>query len=567
MHILRVLRPLGLTALLTVSTQAAIAGQEFAGSYLAARQAHLSGDFEAVVEYGTRALIEDPENIGLLEGLILGDLALGKITDAVPVARRLEGLDKGNDIGGLVLLADAMQREDWAAVDTLLADTTSLGGTVDDMVLAWSAIGAGKMSRATELFDKLAADPETGNSALFQKALALALVGDYEGAAHILGGAERVLRLSQGGVVAYAQVLSQLERNPDAVKLLDEAFPGTQDPKLLTLRAELAAGKPVPFDAVTGARDGLAALFFDVGQTMQGETDPALVLIYARIAGHLAPDHVGAVLLAAQVYEEMGNYGLAAEAFGTIPRTDPIYPQAQFGRVSALRKIGETEAAFATLRALTDEFPNLPDTHVSLADALRWDKKYAEAIPYYDKAIALYKSENATQWGVYFGRGISRSQSGDWDGAVDDFRKALSLSPNQPSVLNFLGYGFVERQSNLDEALDMIKRAVAARPYDGYIRDSLGWVFFRLGRYEEALEEMERAVELEPVEPVLNDHLGDVYWAVGRKREAVFEWKRALSFITDDTDLDELNPDRIRRKLELGLDKVLDEEGAEALQK
>ena len=113
----------------------------------------------------------------------------------------------------------------------------------------------------------------------------------------------------------------------------------------------------------------------------------------------------------------------------------------------------------------------------------------------------------------------------------------------------------------------MIQRAVASRPFDGYIRDSLGWVFCRLGRYDEAVEEMERAVELMPTDPVLNDHLGDVYWAVDRKREARFQWSRALSFITDETDPDELKPERVRQKLELGLDAVLEAEGGEPIKR
>ncbi|MCB1328433.1 MAG: tetratricopeptide repeat protein, partial [Maritimibacter sp.] len=175
--------------------------------------------------------------------------------------------------------------------------------------------------------------------------------------------------------------------------------------------------------------------------------------------------------------------------------------------------------------------------------------------------------EQPSQWRVYFARGITYERRGDWAAAEADFRKALALSPEQPSVLNYLGYSLVERRENFDEALDMIKRAVGARPYDGYIRDSLGWVYYRLARYEDAVAEMERAVELLPLEPVLNDHLGDTFWAVGRLREARFQWRRALSFITDDTDLDELNPDRIRRKLEVGLDVVLDEEGGEPIQK
>jgi tetratricopeptide (TPR) repeat protein len=147
-----------------------------------------------------------------------------------------------------------------------------------------------------------------------------------------------------------------------------------------------------------------------------------------------------------------------------------------------------------------------------------------------------------------------------WDKAEADFRSALERNPDQPQVLNYLGYSMVEKGINLDEALSMIERAVEARPDSGYIIDSLGWVLYRLGRYDEAVEPMEKAVEIEAVDPIVNDHLGDVYWAVGRTREAEFQWHRALSFEPKEEDAA-----RIRRKLEVGLDVVLEEEGAPAL--
>ena len=148
-----------------------------------------------------------------------------------------------------------------------------------------------------------------------------------------------------------------------------------------------------------------------------------------------------------------------------------------------------------------------------------------------------------------------------WGDAEADFRAALDLRPEQPQVLNYLGYSFLEMNENLEEALDLIDRAVTQRPDSGYIVDSLGWGLYRVGRYAEAVGHMERAVELLPVDPIVNDHLGDVYWAVGREREAEFQWHRALSFITDDTDPDDVEAGRIRRKLEVGLDVVLVEEG------
>ena len=152
-----------------------------------------------------------------------------------------------------------------------------------------------------------------------------------------------------------------------------------------------------------------------------------------------------------------------------------------------------------------------------------------------------------------------------WENAEADFRKALELNPEQPQVMNYLGYSLVEKQVKLDEALDLIERAVAVRPDSGYIVDSLGWILFRLGRYEDSVGHMERATELMPIDPIVNDHLGDVYWSVGRFLEAEFQWKRALSFVDYGDASQEADPDRIRRKLDVGLDQVLEEEGAEPL--
>ncbi len=564
---LRFLRPLGFSAVLFALSLPAQAAEEFAGPYLAAQAADMAADYPAAVDYGTKALALDPENTKLMEGVLIARIGLGQIGEAVPVAAELKALDDSSQIAGLVQLADALKREDWAGATAVLDQGISMGGLTDHLVRAWVAVGEGKMSQAVELFDDIAADTGTAQLALLQKAMALALVGDYEGAASILGGNIRGLRLNRPGIVAYAEVLSQLERNPDAVALIDQAFPGTTDPEVTKLRAALAAGAPVPFDVVKGPREALSQLFYEVGQSIQGQTDPGLVLVYSRVGEYLDPENIGAMMLSALVLEDMQNYALAAEAYGRIPKSERIYVQAQIGQATALRQLGDAEAAIAVLTAATEARPESTSLQSALGDTLRFEQRYAEALTHYNAAVALFAGETPEQWVTYFARGVCNERTGDWPAAEADFRKALELSPDQPSVLNYLGYSYVVKRQNMDEALGMIQRAVAARPYDGYIRDSLGWVDFQMGRYSDSVEEMERAVELLPLDPVLNDHLGDSYWAVGRTREAEFQWRRALSFITDDTDLDELNPDRIRRKLEVGLDKVIEEEGGEPLAK
>lgn len=538
----------------------------FTGAYLAARSADSNADFEALVEYGTRALAERPDNAGIMEGLLVAHLGLGQIDQAVPVARRLVEMSEGNELGQIVLLGNAMGREDWAAVEDTMNGGFSVGGLMDPLILAWTAIGDGRMSRALEIFEELSQDDVAKQVSAFQKAQALAYVGDYEGAAAILSGAAGVeLALNRSGVIAYAQILSQLERNDDAIALLDAQLPNTGDEEIAMLRAELESGATVEFDSVKSPKDGLSALFYNVAEVLANDASPSLVLIYARLSQFLDPENVSATLLCAAVFEDMQNHELAVQTYDQIAPDSRAYVQAMMGKASALRRSDQAEAGIETLTTLADRYPDLAPVHVALGDAYRYEEAWPEAIAAYDRAISLYPEEVAAQWAVYFARGIVNERGGRWDDAERDFRKALELEPDQPSVLNYLGYSLVEKRENLDEALGMIEKAVDQRPNEGYIVDSLGWVYYRLGRYEEAVPQMEKAVSLMPVDPVVNDHLGDVYWAVGRTREAEFQWSRALSFITDETNLEEVKPDRIRRKLEVGLDKVLEEEGGDPI--
>ncbi|MGB5869725.1 MAG: tetratricopeptide repeat protein, partial [Albidovulum sp.] len=220
-----------------------------------------------------------------------------------------------------------------------------------------------------------------------------------------------------------------------------------------------------------------------------------------------------------------------------------------------------SDAAIEALEQLTKAYPDLIETWVALGDISRHEERFEDRIRVYDKAVALIDTPLPEHWVVFYARGICYERAKQWDNAEADFRQALALNPDQPQVLNYIGYSFVEMNENLDEAMSMIERAARARPDEGAIIDSLGWALYRLGRYREAEVQMERAIELMPVDAVVNDHLGDVYWAVGRFREAEFQWKRALSFKPETEEV----ADRIRRKLELGLDAVLQKEGAKPL--
>jgi tetratricopeptide (TPR) repeat protein len=533
--------------------------QTNSGAYLAARSAAVQSDFEAASTFFTRALVQDPRNPALMESAIGAFVSLGDVDRAVPLARRMVQVGADSQVANLVLLGDAAKREAWDAVIEDLEAGQSVGPLFDGLLLAWAQVGLGQMADAIASFDEVIESRGVEAFGLYHKALALASVGDFEGADSILGreGGD-AFPLTRRGIIAHAQVLSQLERNDDAVALIDEVFGEPLDPDLAQLRSRLAAGETVPLDVVVTPRDGVAETVLSITGALNGEASDSYTLFYSRMAEHLRPGLTDAILQTAGLLESLGQHDMAVEAYRQVPRDDPAFHIAELGRADALEQAGRTDAAIEVMESLAETHGDVSMVHVSLGDALRRLERFDEATGAYDRAIELFDGDDAGQWGVYFARGITHERSGRWEEAESDFRKSLELRPDQPQVLNYLGYSYVEMGENLDEALDLIERAVAAQPNSGYIVDSLGWVYYRLGRYQEAVEQLERATELLPTDPILTDHLGDALWAVDRKREAQFQWRRSLSF-----DPEEDEADRIRRKLEVGLDLVLEEEGSE----
>jgi Flp pilus assembly protein TadD len=554
MKLANLVRRLALAALLGASAMP-VGAASLSGSYLAAMQADFRDDYVAAAGYYDEALALDPANVRLLTNATVTRVALGDLAAARPIADRLEAADPNNQVATLVLLGDTLAKGDFATASTML---TKAGSTVNPLLggllAGWIEVGREDFPAAQARFDAM-----QGNDALvaygqYHKALALAFAGDFVSAEALMaGGAQGPLHLNRSAVVAHAEILAQLGRESDAVATIDAAMSeGQPDAPLLDLRNRLAAGEEVPFDQITSARDGAAEVFLTLADALNGDGTERVALVHSRLAEAIRPNLIEAHLLTAQILEDEEQYALATEALAAVPADSPWYLTTEVRRASTQREAGDPEAGIATLSALAESHGDMIEVQSALGDSLRAEEHFAEAAAAYSRAIELVGEPRDSHWVLFYTRGISYERAGEWAKAEADFREALRLEPDQPLVLNYLGYSMVEKQQNLDEALGMIEKAAQEQPEDGYITDSLGWVLYRLGRYQEAVGPMLRAVELTPDDPVINDHLGDVLWKVGRTREAEFQWRRALSF----GPADDLDMDRIRRKLAEGLDAV-----------
>ena len=532
------------------------AGSSLSGAYLAAMQADFRDDYPEAALYYDKALALDPTNAGLLTNAVVSRVAMGDVPAARALADRLQEADPNNQVAALVRIADTLATGEFDQSGTMLSaagDTVNplLGG----LLAGWIDVGKEDFAAAQASFDAMTANDALKAYGQYHKALALAFAGDFVSAETILaGGEDGPLHLNRSSIVAHAEVLAQMGRETDAIAVIDEAMSGgLPDAPLLALRDRLAAGEEVTFDVVTRPRDGAAEAFLTLADALNTPDFDRIALLHARLAAHIRPDLIEAQLLSGEILETEGQHDLATAALAGVPEDSPWYVTAQIRRADTQRAAGDPEAGLATLIALAAGHGDLVEVESSLGDALRTAERYPEAAAAYGRAIDLIATPGPAHWVLYYSRGIANERADDWPAAEADFREALRLEPDQPLVLNYLGYSMVEKRENLDEALGMIEQAAKAQPEDGYITDSLGWVFYRLGRYDEAVKPMLRAVELTPDDPVINDHLGDVLWMVGRKREAEFQWRRALSF----GPADDLDMDRIRKKLEVGLDQVL----------
>ena len=535
------------------------------GAYLAARSAAINSDVVAAATYFTRALAADPENIALMEQAVLYKVADGRISSAVPISRELVKEEENHRIGQLVLMVEDIRRGQFKAAEKRLENhgDKAFNTVISKLMGGWVAFELEKYDEAQDIFASLDGQQLYRIFAAYHAGLAAAAAGDEEKAEELfkesIGDTPPTARLAE----AYGRFLEREGRSEDAAKIYQRALDrAAGDPVMVNALARAEAAKDKPDPLVSNGQQGAAEALYGLASAFaRDDGGIRLSLVYLQLALYLNKEMEAPRLLLGNVMEAQERWEEAAETYENFSSDSPYYRSAQVGRADALSRIDKIDDAFEALDKLEKVFPEDETVPIAIGDLMRRAERYEEARAAYDRAFKLIGEPEERHWSLLYSRGVSNERIGDWDAAEADLKAALEFRPDQAHVLNYLGYSWIEQGRNLSEAREMIEKAVNLRPNDGYITDSLGWVEYRLGDYEAAAETMERAVELVPTDPVINDHYGDVLWTVGRKLEAKFQWRRALSFEPEEEGLKE----RIERKLEVGLDVVLEEERAAEL--
>ena len=521
------------------------------GSYLAARHASVERDASSAATFYRSALRTDPKNNELLDRAFISSLADGDIDEAVKLADRILTMDKSNRVARLVVGVRDLKQKKYAAAQ--LNINQSIRGPITDLVATllsgWASYGAGDTKSAIANIDKLTGPEWYPIFKDLHAGMILELANKEKDAGARF---ERAYKLDDSMLRVAEAHARWLSRNKDSVaaKAVYEAFDKklARHPLVLEGLRETKAGKKLS-PLVDSPQSGAAEALYGIGATLTRRGGEDLALVYLQLALYLAPNHPLALLSLADLYESVKKPAMAIKIYERVPANSPLKRNAQIQLATNLDTADRSDEAIKILKTVTTEDSRDLEAIMALGNIERGRKKFADCAQTYSLGIDALPSNNDKANSVYYYyRGICEERSKQWSKAEADMRKALELQPEQPHVLNYLGYSWIDQGINLDEGMKMIKRAVEQRPDDGYIVDSLGWAYYRIGNYEDAVKHLERAIDLKPEDPTINDHLGDAYWRIGRILEARFQWAHARDLKPEPEELP-----KIEAKLENGL--------------
>jgi tetratricopeptide (TPR) repeat protein len=500
-------------------------------SYLSARFAAGDHDLKAAAHYYGQTLKRDPSDGSLLGLSFFYAATSGDFASAGTYAKSVVASAPDDRSARLTLAVIAFKQENYAEARRDLS--LSAKGPFTTLTLslfdAWAAAALNDKPGMEKDLAALAGEKGAETIAAFHMGLLSEFAGNTQAAETaykqaLQGGATpRVLE-------AYGRMLERAGRAGDAAALYNShrgqaGFAAVVEPGL----ARIAAGdKPAPL--VATPVEGVAEALFGLAASLSDNASADVSVLYLRMALYLRPDFALAQILLADRFDRLGRYEDAIAAYRAVDAASPFHHMAALGLALDLSRAGQADAAIAELKRLTAADAKDGDAWIALGDTYRAGDKDREALDAYDHAVAAIASPGARDWPLFFARAMVREKLKDLKGSEADIDTALKLAPNEAQLLNYLGYSWVDRGEHINEALTMLEKARALRPYDGYIVDSVGWAYYKLGRYEDAARTLEQAVLLVPGDATINEHLGDALWKAGQHMDARFQWSHAITF-------------------------------------
>jgi Flp pilus assembly protein TadD len=523
-------------------------GQSGYGQFLAGQKAQADGKDDEAAGYFARAQALGAETGTLKQRIFQSALFSGDVTRAAASAP-VEGEASVMVVrlGQLTRAVEALATDDAATAKAIMIDT-GVGfphRQAAVLLTPWAAAAAGEEEaaltqpalrgdRLVEVFGLL------GQAQLFER---------YNRLEEAEANYKTLMGFGEASAIFapdYGAFLERRKRGAEAVAVYDTALqarPG--DPGLTAARLRAAKKRKAP--AMPTIREGASRALLIPASAMLADKQYQLAMAYLRLSARLDPRREELWLELGDVYTGLEDAENARSAYAQVKAGSREYAAARSRLAWSLQAAGEKDKA---LKMAADAAAGgQRDALLTYADLLRANERFAESDSTITRVIAM--DGDKADWRLFYMRGIARDRAGDWTGAEADLQKALAAQPDEPELLNYLGYAWIDRGQNLGVALEMVQRAVSANPRNGAMIDSLGWAYFRMGDYRNAVDFLERAVTLEPADPDINDHLGDAYWMVGRQIEARFQWTRVL----------QLNPEpamkaRAEAKLANGLSGV-----------
>jgi tetratricopeptide (TPR) repeat protein len=520
------------------------------GPYLAGRTATRERDGEAAARYVAEALALDPSNPVLTERLFQIELANGNFAATTELARKVLSANSQHRMARLVIGLEELKagKYDKARENFSEAGYTPIGELTSVMLNAWTYAGEGSVNAAMKELAKLESNESFANFRVFHEALIADLLSSNVRAAEAYRRANQQAGSSLRVALTYGNYLERKGKNEDAIKAY-EAFLKSAGNNVLVQRAlENAKSATRPAILVDTPIKGAGEALFSIASAMNDEESLDVALLYAQLADAAGFDPSIMKTLIGDIQLTSDNVEKAIAAYEQVPVSSPLRSNAEIQIALANNQIKQVDVAVARLKGLLAREPSNYEAWLMLGGVYRNNENYKEADEAYASAEKLVAKPDREHWQLFYYRGVANERLKNWPVAEENFRKALSLSPDEPSVLNYLGYSLIDTRQKLDEAFTMVKKAVELRPNDGYIVDSLGWGYYQIAEFEKAVEFLERAVNLRPADPIINEHLGDAYWRVGRTLEAKFQWQHARDNDPEPSDLM-----RIEKKIREGL--------------